>query len=165
MGSNLESWLGQQKRTGNSLVNWAMRSGSVRLVGDRTGIAAANLNQTESVGQCQTFCRASPIKGYQFRTQYRTGDKQQIGLAGRESNWPTSARPLMGEGRQHGIRDGSIGVFGGSKCGIARGAGSDRGWQPFSSKTQQAQGYGAVSQFLQQQSYPFQDCAVSREHC
>jgi hypothetical protein len=119
--------------------------------GDRTGIAAANLQQQEDLANANVISGIANT-GYQSALSTAQG-QQQIGLAGAQqlANIGSTA---YGEGANTASELGSLGS-GAQSAGLS-GAQAQIAAGTVQQQTQQAQDTAEYNQFLQQQSYPFQ---------
>jgi hypothetical protein len=119
--------------------------------GDRTGLAAANLEEQQNLANAQIYSGIANT-GYQSALNTAQG-QQQIGLAGaaQEANIGATA---YGEGANTASERASLGT-GAQAAGLA-GAQAQIGAGTVQQQTQQAQDTAEYQQFLQQESYPFQ---------
>jgi hypothetical protein len=130
--------------------------------GDRTGIAAANLNQQNSLAEQSTDAN---ILNTGYNTALSTAQQQQgvnlsagqanraaLGSAG--SELASIGSTAYGEGANTASELGSLGS-GAQAAGLA-GAQAQIGAGTLQQQTAQAQDTAEYNQFLQQQSYPFQ---------
>lgn len=119
--------------------------------GDRTGIAAANLEQQQNLANAQIY---SGLLNQGYNTALGTATTEQgIGLQG-AGQLAGIGQTAYGEGANTASELGSLGAgaqsagLSGSQAQIAAGT--------VQQQTQQAQDTAQYNQFLQQQSYPFQ---------
>ena len=130
--------------------------------GDRTGRAAANLNQQNQLAEQATDAN---ILNTGYNTALSTAQQQQgvnlgaaqanrtaLGAAG--SELASIGSTAYGEGANTASELGSLGT-GAQTAGLA-GAQAQIGAGTLQQQTQQAQDTAEYNQFLQQQSYPFQ---------
>lgn len=130
--------------------------------GDRTGIAAANLNQQNQLALNSTNAN---ILNTGFNTALNTAQQQQgVGLAAGQANRAALAsagseiagigQTAYGEGANTAAEEGSL-ASGAQTAGL-QGANAEIAAGTVQQQTQQAQDTAEYNQFLQQQSYPFQ---------
>jgi hypothetical protein len=127
----------------------AIRSGAFG--GDRTGIAAANLNQQQNLASANILSGIAN-QGYQSALSTAQG-QQQIGLAG-ANQLAQIGSTAYGEGANTANTLANLGT-GAQSAGLA-GANAQIQAGTVQQQTQQAQDTAQYQQFLQQQSYPFQ---------
>lgn len=127
----------------------AIRSGAFG--GDRTGIAAANLNQQNELASANILSGIAN-QGYQSALSTAQG-QQQIGLAGAKQLADIGST-AYGEGANTAAELGSLGS--GAQTAGLQGAQAQIGAGTVQQQTQQALDTAKYQQFLQQQSYPFQ---------
>lgn len=130
--------------------------------GDRTGIAAANLEQQQNLANASIY---SGLLNTGYNTALSTAQQQQgVGLAAGQANRAalgSAAQTLSGvgnttygEGANTAAELGSLGT-GAQTAGLS-GAQAQIAAGTVQQQTQQAQDTALYNQFLQQQSYPFQ---------
>lgn len=150
--SNQQAQAGQ---LGNAITSGAFGS-------DRTGIAAANLQQQEDLANSSVL---AGIANTGFNTALSTAQQQQgVGLSAAQANRTalgTAAQTLSGvgsttygEGANTASELGSLGT--GAQAAGLSGAQAQIAAGTVQQQTQQAQDTAQYNQFLQQQSYPFQ---------
>lgn len=127
----------------------AIRSGAFG--GDRTGIAAANLNQQNQLANANILSGIAN-QGYQSALGTAQG-QQQIGLAGAKQLADIGST-AYGEGANTAAEYGQLGS--GAQTAGLQGAQAQIGAGTVEQQTQQAQNTAQYQQWLQQQSYPFQ---------
>lgn len=137
----------QQQQAGQ--LGDAIRSGAFG--GDRTGIAAANLEEQQNISNAQIY---SGLLNTGFNTALGTATTEQgIGLQGAQQ-LSGIGQTAYGEGANTASELAALGSgaqsagLSGSQAQIAAGT--------VQQQTQQAQDTAEYNQFLQQQSYPFQ---------
>lgn len=140
--------ISNQQQQGGQLGD-AIRSGAFG--GDRTGIAAANLEQQQNLTNANVISGIANT-GYQSALSTAQG-QQQIGLAAgaQEANIGSTA---YGEGANTANTLANLGT--GAQTAGLTGASAEIGAGTVEQQTQQAQDTAEYNQFLQQQSYPFQ---------
>lgn len=149
MGST-SALLGQQNEQAQAgQLGDAIRSGAFG--GDRTGIAAANLNQQNQLASANILSGIAN-QGYQSALNTAQG-QQQIGLAGAKQLADIGST-AYGEGANTASELGSLGT--GAQTAGLQGAQAQIAAGTVQQQTQQAQDTAQYQQFLQQQSYPFQ---------
>jgi len=149
MGST-SKLLGQQNEQAQSgQLGNAIRSGAFG--GDRTGIAAANLNQQNQLASANILSGIAN-QGYQSALSTAQG-QQQIGLAGAKQLADIGST-AYGEGANTASEMGALGS--GAQSAGLQGAQAQIAAGTVQQQTQQAQDTAQYQQFLQQQSYPFQ---------
>lgn len=149
MGST-SKLLGQQNEQAQSgQLGNAIRSGAFG--GDRTGIAAANLNQQNQLASANILSGIAN-QGYQSALSTAQG-QQQIGLAGAKQLADIGST-AYGEGANTASEMGALGS--GAQSAGLQGAQAQIAAGTVQQQTQQAQDTTEYQQFLQQQSYPFQ---------
>lgn len=141
---NQENQQAQAGQLGN-----AINSGAFG--GDRTGIAAANLQQQENLANSSVISGIANT-GYQSALSTAQG-QQQIGLAG-ANQLASIGSTAYGEGANTASELGSLGT-GAQAAGVA-GSQAQIAAGTVQQQTQQAQDTAQYNQFLQEQSYPFQ---------
>jgi hypothetical protein len=141
---NQENQQAQAGQLGNAITSGAFG-------GDRTGIAAANLQQQEDLANSNVISGIANT-GYQSALSTAQG-QQQIGLAG-ANQLASIGSTAYGEGANTASELGSLGT-GAQTAGIA-GSQAQIAAGTVQQQTQQAQDTAQYNQFLQQQSYPFQ---------
>jgi hypothetical protein len=141
---NQENQQQQAGQLGNAITSGAFGS-------DRTGIAAANLGQQQSLANANIISGIANT-GYQSALSTAQG-QQQIGLAGAQQ-LANIGQTAYGEGANTASELGALGT-GAQSAGLA-GAQAQISAGTVQQQTQQAQDTAAYNQFLQQQSYPFQ---------
>lgn len=130
--------------------------------GDRTGIAAANLNQQNQLALNSTNAN---ILNTGFNTALSTAQQQQgVGLAAGQANRTALAnagseiagigQTAYGEGANTAAEEGSLAS--GAQTAALQGSQAQIAAGTVEQQTQQAQDTAEYNQFLQQQSYPFQ---------
>lgn len=119
--------------------------------GDRTGIAAANLEQQQNLANANIYSGIAN-QGYQSALSTAQG-QQQIGLAG-SKQLADIGSTAYGEGANTASELASLGT--GAQTAGLQGAQSQIAAGTVQQQTQQAQDTAEYQQFLQQQSYPFQ---------
>ena len=118
---------------------------------DRTGIAAANLEEQQNLANNSTIAN---IANTGFTTaQGEANTEQQAGLAG-ANQLASIGSTAYGEGANTASELGALGT-GAQTAGLA-GANAQIAAGTVEQQTQQAQDTAQYNQFLQQQSYPFQ---------
>lgn len=148
----------QQQQAGQ--LGDAIKSGAFG--GDRTGIAAANLEQQQNIANANIY---SGLLNTGYNTALSTAQQQQsVGLGAAQANRAalgTAATTLAGvgqtaygEGANTASELGALGT-GAQSAGLA-GAQAEIGAGTVQQQTEQAQDTAQYQQFLQQQSYPFQ---------
>lgn len=148
----------QQQQAGQ--LGNAIRSGAFG--GDRTGIAAANLEQQQNLANANIY---SNLLNTGYNTALTTAQQQQgVGLAAGQANRAAlgqAAQTLSGvgqtaygEGANTAAELGSLGS--GAQSAGLQGAQAQIAAGTVQQQTQQAQDTAKYQQFLQQQSYPFQ---------
>lgn len=149
MGST-SKLLGQQNEQAQAgQLGDAIRSGAFG--GDRTGVAAANLNQQNQLASANILSGIAN-QGYQSALSTAQG-QQQIGLAGARQLADIGST-AYGEGANTASEMGALGS--GAQTAGLQGAQAQIGAGTVQQQTQQAQDTAQYQQFLQQQSYPFQ---------
>jgi trimeric autotransporter adhesin len=141
---NQENQQQQAGQLGNAITSGAFGS-------DRTGIAAANLEQQQNLANANIISGIANT-GYQSALSTAQGE-QQIGLTG-AGQLATIGQTAYGEGASTASELGSLGT-GAESAGLA-GAQAQIAAGTVQQQTQQAQDTALYNQFLQQQSYPFQ---------
>jgi hypothetical protein len=119
--------------------------------GDRTGIAAANLQQQEDLANSNVVAGIANT-GYQSALGTAQG-QQQIGLAGAAQK-AQIGQTAYGEGANTASELAGLGA--GAQTAGLQGASAEIGAGTVQQQTQQAQDTALYNQFEQQQSYPFQ---------
>lgn len=119
--------------------------------GDRTGIAAANLEQQQNLANANIYSGIAN-QGYQSALSTAQG-QQQIGLAGAKQLADIGST-AYGEGANTASEMAALGS--GAQTAGLQGAQAQIGAGTVQQQTQQAQDTAQYQQFLQQQSYPFQ---------
>jgi hypothetical protein len=168
----LSPYLGDVLGTTNALANQnnaVAQSGALGTAissgafgGDRTGIAAANLNQQNQLAEQSTDAN---ILNTGYQTALSTAQQQQgVNLSAQQANRAALASAgnelasigstAYGEGANTASELGSLGS-GAQQAGLA-GAQAQIGAGTLQQQTQQAQDTAQYNQYLQQQSYPFQ---------
>lgn len=137
-----------QQQQGGQLAD-AISSGAFG--GDRTGIAAANLEEQQNLANSQIYSGILN-QGYQSALSTAQG-QQQIGLAGAQQE-ANIGQTAYGEGANTASELGALGA--GAQTAGLQGAQAEIGAGTVQQQTQQAQDTALYNQFLQQQSYPFQ---------
>lgn len=149
MGST-SALLGQQNEQAQAgQLGDAIRSGAFG--GDRTGIAAANLNQQNQLSSANILSGIAN-EGYESALSTAQG-QQQIGLAGAKQLADIGST-AYGEGANTASELGALGS--GAQTAGLQGAQAQIGAGTVQQQTQQAQDTAEYQQFLQQESYPFQ---------
>jgi hypothetical protein len=144
----------------SSALGTAISSGAFG--GDRTGIAAANLNQQQGLAEQATDAN---ILNTGYNTALGTAQQQQgVGLAAGQANRAALAssgselasigQTAYGEGANTASEEGAL-ASGAQTAGL-QGANAEIAAGTVQQQTQQAQDTAEYNQFLQQQSYPFQ---------
>jgi hypothetical protein len=141
---NQENQQAQAGQLGNAITSGAFG-------GDRTGIAAANLQQQEDLANSNVISGIANT-GYQSALSTAQG-QQQIGLAG-ANQLASIGSTAYGEGANTASELGSLGT-GAQTAGLS-GAQAQIAAGTVQQQTQQAQDTAQYNQFLQEQSYPFQ---------
>ena len=129
---------------------------------DRTGIAAANLNQQNELAENSTNAN---ILNTGYNTALGTAQQQQgVGLAAGQANRAALAssgselasigQTAYGEGANTASEEGAL-ASGAQTAGL-QGANAEIAAGTVAQQTAQAQDTAEYNQFLQQQSYPFQ---------
>jgi hypothetical protein len=130
--------------------------------GDRTGIAAANLQQQNQLALNSTNAN---ILNTGFNTALSTAQQQQgVGLAAGQANRTAVAnagqeiagigQTAYGEGANTASEEGALAS--GAQTAALQGTNAEIAAGTVQQQTQQAQDTAQYNQFLQQQSYPFQ---------
>lgn len=130
--------------------------------GDRTGVAAANLNQQQNLANANIY---SNIANQGYQSALGTAQQQQgVGLAAGQANRTALAnagqeiagigQTAYGEGANTAAEQGSL-ASGAQTAGL-QGANAQIAAGTVQQQTQQAKDTAEYNQFLQQQSYPFQ---------
>lgn len=127
----------------------AIRSGAFG--GDRTGIAAANLQQQQNLANSNVIANIAN-QGYQSALGTAQG-QQQIGLAGAQQ-LAGIGQIAYGEGANTSSQLAGLGA--GAQSAALQGAQAQIGAGTVQQQTQQAQDTALYQQFLQEKSYPFQ---------
>lgn len=149
MGSTSQL-LGQQNEQAQAgQLGDAIRSGAFG--GDRTGVAAANLNQQNQLASANILSGIAN-QGYQSALGTAQG-QQQIGLAGAQQ-LAGIGQTAYGEAANTSSQLAGLGA--GAQTAGLQGAQAQIGAGTVQQQTQQAQDTAQYQQFLQQQSYPFQ---------
>ena len=141
---NQENQQAQAGQLGNAITSGAFG-------GDRTGVAAANLQQQEDLANSSVISGIANT-GYQSALSTAQG-QQQIGLAG-ANQLASIGSTAYGEGANTASELGALGS-GAQSAGIS-GAQAQIAAGTVQQQTQQAQDTAEYNQFLQEQSYPFQ---------
>ena len=118
---------------------------------DRTGIAAANLEQQQNLANANIYSGILN-QGYQSALGTAQGE-QQIGLQGAQQA-ANIGQTAYGEGANTASALAGLGA--GAQSAALQGAQAQIGAGTVEQQTQQAQDAAQYNQFLQQQSYPFQ---------
>jgi hypothetical protein len=119
--------------------------------GDRTGIAAANLNQQNSLAEQSTD---AGILNQGYNTALSTAEtEQQAGLQG-SAQLASIGQTAYGEGANTASEMGALGT--GAQTAGLQGANAQIGAGTVEQQTAQAQDTAEYNQFLQQESFPFQ---------
>lgn len=137
----------QQQQAGQ--LGNAIRSGAFG--GDRTGVAAANLEQQQNLAAANIYSNILN-QGYQSALGTAQG-QQQIGLAGAKQLADIGST-AYGEGANTASELAGLGT--GAQTAGLQGAQAQIAAGTVQQQTQQAQDTAEYQQFLQQQSYPFQ---------
>jgi hypothetical protein len=148
----------QQQQAGQ--LGTAISSGAFG--GDRTGIAAANLEQQQNLSNASIY---SGIANQGYQSALGTAQQQQgVGLAAGQANRQARAAAgqelsgigatTYGEGANTATTMAGLGA--GAQTAALQGAQAQIGAGTVQQQTQQAQDTAQYNQFLQQQSYPFQ---------
>lgn len=137
----------QQQQSGQ--LGDAIRSGAFG--GDRTGVAAANLEQQQNLANANIYSGIAN-QGYQSALNTAQG-QQSIGLAGAKQLADIGST-AYGEGANTASEMGALGS--GAQTAGLQGAQSQIAAGTVQQQTQQAQDTAEYNQFLQKQSYPFQ---------
>jgi hypothetical protein len=123
--------------------------------GDRTGIAAANLEQQQNLSNASTY---SGIASNAFNTALGAAQQQQgVNLSAAQANRAALAnagQEIAGIGSNEATTLAGLGS--GAQTAGLQGAQAQIGAGTLQQQTQQAQDTAQYNQFLQQQSYPFQ---------
>jgi hypothetical protein len=119
--------------------------------GDRTGLAAANLEQQQNLAAGNIYSGIAN-QGYQSALGTAQG-QQQIGLAGAAQE-AQIGQTAYGEGANTASTIAGLGA--GAQTAGLQGAQAQIGAGSIEQQTQQAKDTALYNQFLQQQSYPFQ---------
>lgn len=141
---NQENQQQQAGQLGDAITSGAFGS-------DRTGIAAANLEEQQNLANNQTISGIANT-GYQSALSTAQG-QQQIGLAG-ANQLASIGSTAYGEGANTANELGALGT--GAQGAALSGANAEIQAGTVEQQTQQAQDTAEYNQFLQQQSYPFQ---------
>jgi hypothetical protein len=153
--ANQNNNIAQSGELGNAITSGAFG-------GDRTGIAAANLNQQNSLAEQATD---AGILNQGYNTALSTAQQQQgVGLAAGQANRAALGsaatnlagigQTAYGEGANTASELGALGT--GAENAALTGAQAQIGAGTVEQQTQQAADTAEYNQFLQQQSYPFQ---------
>lgn len=156
--SNLLNQNNQEQQSGQ--LGTAISSGAFG--GDRTGIAAANLEQQQNLSNASTY---SGIASDAYNNALSTAQQQQgVGLAAGQANRAAIASAgqelsgigatTYGEGANTASEEGAL-ASGAQTAGL-QGANAEIAAGTVQQQTQQAADIAQYNQFLQQQSYPFQ---------
>ena len=137
----------QQQQAGQ--LGDAIKSGAFG--GDRTGIAAANLEEQQNLANAQIYSGIANT-GYQSALSTAQG-QQQIGLAG-ANQLATIGQTAYGEGANTATTLAGLGA--GAQTAALTGANAQIAAGTVEQQTSQAQDTAEYNQFLQEQSYPFQ---------
>jgi len=156
--ANVLNQQNQQQQAGQ--LGNAINSGAFG--GDRTGIAAANLEQQQNLANSQIY---SGLLNQGFNTALGAAQQQQgvnlqagqanraaLGAAGQEM--AGIGQTQYGEGANTASALAGLGT--GAQAAGLQGAQAQMGAGTLEQQTQQAQDTAQYNQFLQQQSYPFQ---------
>ena len=156
--ANVLNQQNQQQQAGQ--LGNAINSGAFG--GDRTGIAAANLEQQQNLANSQIY---SGLLNQGFNTALGAAQQQQgvnlqagqanraaLGAAGQEM--AGIGQTQYGEGAN--TASALAGLGSGAQAAGLQGAQAQMGAGTLEQQTQQAQDTAQYNQFLQQQSYPFQ---------
>jgi hypothetical protein len=119
--------------------------------GDRTGIAAANLEEQQNLANAQIYSGIAN-QGYQSALTTAQG-QQQVGLAGAQQ-LAGIGQTAYGEGANTASGLASLGS--GAQGAALTGANAQIAAGTVEQQTAQAQDTAQYNQFLQEQSYPFQ---------
>jgi len=130
--------------------------------GDRTGIAAANLEQQQNLANANIY---SGIENQGFNTALGAAQQQQgVQLGAAQANRAALGQAgeglaglgqtIYGQGANYANELGALGT--GAQSAAESGAASELGAGQLAQQTGQAQDTAEYNQFLQQQSYPFQ---------
>ncbi len=149
MGSTSQLLEQQNEQSQAGQLGNAIRSGAFG--GDRTGVAAANLNQQNQLASANILSGIAN-QGYQSALGTAQG-QQQIGLAGAKQLADIGST-AYGEGANTASEMGALGS--GAQAAGLSGAQAQIAAGTVQQQTQQAQDTAQYQQFLQQQSYPFQ---------
>ena len=150
----------QNEQAQSGALGTAISSGAFG--GDRTGIAAANLQQQEQLAGANTYAN---IANTGFNTALGAAQQQQgVNLSAAQANRAALASAgqeiagigstAYGEGANTASELGALGS-GAQTAGLS-GAQAQIGAGTLQQQTQQAEDTAQYNQFLQQQSYPFQ---------
>lgn len=119
--------------------------------GDRTGIAAANLQQNLDLENSNVISGIAN-QGYQSALSTAQG-QQQIGLAGAQQ-LANIGQTAYGEGANTASEEAALGT--GAQTAADSGANAEIAAGTVAQQTQQAQDTAQYNQFLQEESYPFE---------
>jgi hypothetical protein len=148
----------QQQQAGQ--LGTAIQSGAFG--GDRTGIAAANLEQQQNLSNAniysgianQGYLNAQGVAQQQQGVNLEAGQANRAALGSAASNLSGIGQTAYGEGANTATTLAGLGV--GAQSAGLQGAQAQIGAGTLQQQTQQAQDTAQYNQFLQQQSYPFQ---------
>ena len=130
--------------------------------GDRTGIAAANLQQQQNLSNAniysnilsQGYTNAQGVAQQQQGVNLAAGQANRAALGSAGSELASIGQTAYGEGANTAAEQGSL-ASGAQTAGL-QGANAQLAAGTVQQQTQQAQDTAQYNQFLQQQSYPFQ---------
>jgi hypothetical protein len=160
MGSTeaLQNQSNQQQQAGQ--LGTAISSGAFG--GDRTGLAAANLEQQQNLGNSSTlaniantgYTNAQGVAQQQQGVNLAAGQANRAALGSAGSELASIGSTAYGEGANTASELGSLGS--GAQAAGLSGASAQIAAGTVQQQTQQAQDTAEYNQFLQQESYPFQ---------
>lgn len=150
----------QNQQAQQGALGTAINSGAFG--GDRTGIAAANLNQQQELAAGNIY---SGIANQGYQSALGTAQQQQgVNLSAGQANRAALANAAQGlagigstaYGESANTATGLAGLGTGAQGAALQGAQAQIGAGTLQQQTQQAKDTALYNQFLQQQSYPFQ---------
>lgn len=152
---NQENQQQQAGQLGNAITSGAFGS-------DRTGIAAANLEEQQNLANNSTiagiasnaFTNAQGVAQQQQGVNLAAGQANRAALETAGTNLAGIGSTAYGEGANTASEYGALGT--GAQTAGLTGANAQIGAGTVEQQTQQAEDTAAYNQFLQQQSYPFQ---------
>ena len=150
----------QNEQAQSGALGTAIQSGAFG--GDRTGIAAANLQQQEQLAGANTYANiantgylnAQQVAQQQQGVNLGAAQANRAALGSAASNLAGIGSTAYGEGANTATTLAGLGT--GAQSAGLQGAQAQIGAGTLQQQTQQAQDTAQYNQFLQQQSYPFQ---------